>query len=188
MAQQTQDRSRDGGRVFGVILIVLGVMFLLGRLLEASLQNLPWPFFVMAPGLLLFLIGLLIGSQPGEGLAAVGSAALAVGVILYYQDQTQNWASWSYLWALVAPTSIGLGRAVFGLVRGKGEVLEDGLQMAGVGLVILLVLGAFFEYFMNPGAEPLIEGRLLWPILLIVLGVLLLLTQLVRGIWNREKT
>jgi hypothetical protein len=67
-----------------------------------------------------------------------------VGVILLYQSTADHFESWTYAWALVFPTSTGLGRMVYGSLKGREEMVVTGGRSALIGAV-LFVVGAFFR-------------------------------------------
>ena len=71
-------RSRNIVTLVGLLLIVLGVLFLIGRMISVDVERLAWPFFVIVPGVLVFLFSLVRGNQAGERLAMVGSAVTMV--------------------------------------------------------------------------------------------------------------
>jgi len=177
--------SRRGGQVaslvFGAAFILFGLLLLAGQLLHINFLGLLWPFFIIVPGVALFLAALLASGKGGEPLAIFGSIITMVGAILLFQNVTGLWAMWAYAWALIAPTSIGLGLLLWGAVKGRQDKVKEGLNLAGTGLVIFLVAGAFFELVLGVSGFGL--GSLALPLLLIGLGVILVLVNLVR--WLR---
>jgi uncharacterized membrane protein HdeD (DUF308 family) len=70
----------------GLVLIVLGVLFLIGQMINVDVERLAWPFFVIVPGILVFVLALGRRDQAGERLAMVGSAVTMVGTILLFQN------------------------------------------------------------------------------------------------------
>src|SRR5215218_8026947 len=89
----------------GVLLIVVGALFLVGQAVGFELGRFGWPFFVIIPGLALSGVGLATGSPTGERITLLGAAVTMVGVILLYQNTAEHFESWAYAWALVFPTS-----------------------------------------------------------------------------------
>ena len=179
----TRRRPDDAGLVFGLILIVVGGLLLAGRVLHIDifgfLRHLFWPAYIIVPGILLFVLSFVVRSD-GEGLAVVGSIVTAVGLLLFYQNATGHWNSWSYAWALVAPTSFGVGLTIYGAIKGKQKKVKEGLEAAKIGAILFLVGVVFFELILGIGGLGL--GRLGWPVLLIGLG----LYVLVRALFRRE--
>lgn len=175
-----------GGRLaslaFGAAFILFGLLLLVGQLLHIDLGGLLWPFFIIVPGLVLFLAAVLASGKAGEPMAIVGSIIMMIGGILLFQNVTGLWATWAYAWALIAPTSIGLGLLVWGAIKGHPDKVKEGLNLAGVGFVIFLVAAAFFELVIGISGFGL--GPLALPFLLIGLGVLLVIVNLVR--WLRR--
>lgn len=165
--------------VIGAILIGLGIVFLLAQTLRMDFLlawwwgQYIWPLFIIVPGVLLFAFALAVGGNFGEVLAIIGSITTMVGLILFYQATTGHWESWAYAWALIFPTSLGLGQIVYGAIMGRGNMVRVGTRLATTGIVIFLVAAAFFELILDIGGFGL--GRLGLPVLLIGLGLLLLL-------------
>lgn len=174
--------SGKGNVVLGAILILLGLAFFLGQAFDLNLGRIAWPFFVIVPGLTLFVLALVVNGEAGEGMVTAGSIITSVGLLLFYQNLTNHWESWAYAWALVAPTSIGVGQSIYGLLRGPRELVSKGLEMAGVGLAIFLVAGAFFELVIGISGRRFPFGDLVWPLLLIGLGLFMLLRNLLPGL------
>ncbi len=164
--------SNTGNVVIAVILIGLGILFLLRPVFNIDIGHFAWPFFVIIPGIALFVLALSVGDPGGEPLAIVGTAVTVVGLILLFQNTTNQWATWAYVWALVAPTSIGLGLILYGSIKGHPNSVANGARLFKVGLAIFLVGAVFFELVIGLSGFGL--GNLGWPILLIALGVLLL--------------
>lgn len=174
---------KRGNVVLGLLLILVGVVFLVGQFLDIDLGRLAWPLFIIVPGAAVYLASLAMPEEPGKGFSAVGSIVTMVGLILLYQNTFDHFESWAYAWALVAPTSLGLGWIGYGLIRGNRETLDEGLRVAGVGLVMFLVAATFFELVIGISGFRLAWADDLWPILLIALGLILL----VRTFWLRGR-
>ncbi len=101
--------------LFGVILILLGVLALVGNLLlrsgggETLLGLRAWPIFVVAAGLLFCLPPFIFSKVPGlSGLFIPGIPTLTTGILLFLASITSNWSIWAYLWPLEV-ISVGLG-------------------------------------------------------------------------------
>lgn len=176
---------RPGNVLLGGGLVLLGILFLIGELFNIRIGQFIWPFFIMGPGVFLFFLSLMFDEDTGKGLSAVGGIVTMVGLVLFVQNVTGHWASWAYAWALVAPTSVGLGMFAYGLLKGKADIRKEGWDVAKVGLVIFLVAAIFFEFIIGLGGFGL--GRYGWPALLIILGVFLLFRNLSAG-WRRSSS
>lgn len=168
--------SRHSNAIFGGAMIILGIVFLLGQLFDIRVGYFIWPLFVIVPGVFLFLLALSLEVPAGEPLAIVASIITVVGLLLSYQSITGHWESWTYAWALVAPTSPGLGQILYGTLKGRPETVRTGKDLTKVGLIIFAVAAVFFELILGIGGFGL--GRFGWPLLLIALGALLLLRNL----------
>jgi hypothetical protein len=189
MENRETDWSRWAAVALGVLLIAGGGLLLAvqyyGLVLPIDLGSLGWPIWVIAPGVLILVIGLLTPAEPGAGLAIAGSIITMVGLVLAYQASADHFSSWAYAWALVAPGGVGVGMILWGALHLRGGIVRSGLTTLAVGLVLFLLGFAFFEGVLHLGGErglaPL--GRQALPVALIVVGVLLVITRL----WPRPR-
>ena len=169
-------KPRNGSVALGGILIILGGIFLLGQLFDIDVGRYAWPFFIIVPGVLLFIFGLATGGSAGERLTIAGSIVTMTGALLLYQNTFNHFQSWAYGWALVAPTSIGLGQMIFGALKDQPHSVQAGKRLAAIGVSIFLIGAIFFELII--GISGFGVGRLgnyVWPILLIGLGIFVIL-------------
>ncbi len=174
-----------GSALGGILLIALGIVFLLGQLFDIHLGRYLWPLTIIIPGVLLFFGALTLEGETGKALAMVSGIVTMVGVILSLQNLTNLWASWSYAWALVAPTGPGLGMWLLGSIQDRAdraELVRTGKDLVRVGLIIFVVAAVFFELVIGVNGHSL--GSYSLPLLLIVLGIFLLLRNL-RGGWEK---
>lgn len=170
------NRSNSSGTVIGgVFLIGIGILFLLGQFLRFDVWHYLWPLFIIGFGML-FFAGMISGGKSAGPLAIPGSVLTMLGLLFLYQNTFDHWASWAYAWALVAPTGVGIGLIIFGRWSDKPNLYQPGWILMIIGLTIFLVMGAFFELLVGLAgvASP---GRILWPIVLIILGVIILFTR-----------
>jgi hypothetical protein len=167
-------RSRTIVTLAGLVLIVLGVLFLIGQMINVEVERLAWPFFVIVPGILVVFFALAREDQAGERLAMVGSAVTTVGTILLLQNTFNYFQSWAYAWALVFPTSVGIGQIIYGSIKNRADMSATGRQRAVVGIIIFVVLAFFFEFVIGFGGRGIGLGGFGWPVVLIVLGAVLL--------------
>jgi hypothetical protein len=184
MTQNIEQTRSNGGKALGILLIVVGGVFLIGQTLRIDWGHIAWPFFVLAPGVALIALSLAADETAGEPLAMLGAVATVVGLILFYQNMTNRWESWAYMWALVAPTAFGLGQWLHGVTRRRDDKARSGRRVAGVGLVMFLIAAAFFELVIGIGGFGL--GRWGWPVALIALGLALLARSFVSS--GRSRT
>jgi hypothetical protein len=189
MQHRDEPWSRASSLILGLLLIGAGLVFLavqtLGWVLPFDLGRVGWPLYIVAPGMVLLLVGLVMPEEPGAGLAIAGSIVTTTGLVLAYQASTDHFASWAYAWALVAPASVGAGMVLWGVLHLRGGMVRGGLATLGVGLVLFLVGFGFFEGVLNIGGErglaPL--GRQALPVALIVAGGAIIITRL----WPRPR-
>lgn len=163
----------SGNAMLGGILILLGIVFLIGQVFDIHVGGIIWPFFVITPGVLIFLAALAIEDTAGEAMVAVGSIITMVGLVLLFQNVSGYWATWAYAWALIAPTSIGIGHMIYGRLKNRPKLMQSGRELTRVGLTIFVVAAVFFELIIGISGFGL--GGFFWPVLLIILGLFLLL-------------
>ena len=164
----------SGSLILGGSLVALGILFLLGQFLRVDIAGFLWPLIVLGGGLTVLVVALRDDTTTGEGLAIFGSILSAVGLILLYQNVTGHWATWAYAWALVAPTSVGLGKVLYGALKNRPELVQTGARVAATGIGMFLIGLIFFELIIGISGFGL--GPLGWPLALIGLGVLLLVS------------
>lgn len=163
------DRARRSGIAVGAVLIIIGAWLLFVQFVPALRGWFSWPTIIIGVGLLLLVLGILLGEYE---MAIPGCIVGGIGLILYWQNVTGNWESWSYIWALI-PGFAGFGTALAGLLGGDGGQVRGGLWTMLVSAVLFTIFGSLF------GAIGVL-GRY-WPVLLIALGVV----ALVQGLFRR---
>jgi hypothetical protein len=168
--------------LLGAGLILLGILFLAGRyvsfVFDFDIGHYAWPLFIIVPGMLLFMTSFVLERRAGIPVAMFGGMVTTTGGILFVQNVFDLYASWAYAWALIAPTSIGLAKLIYGALRGLGDEVRSGLSMSGVGFAMFVIGGFFFELVIGINGFNFGASWLCWPALLIGLGVILLLTNL----------
>src|SRR5664280_564602 len=170
-----RDHGRQGGALAaGVVLVVVGLAFLAFELLRFDFGRYGWSVYVIAPGVVLLLIGLAIPHEGGLGAAIPGGIITTVGLLLSYQEATGAYASWAYAWALVGPGSVGLTLTLYGLLHRRLDLLDAGLRSAAVGLGLFVGFGLFFENVigLDDGAKTT-ALRDAMPFLAVALGVII---------------
>jgi hypothetical protein len=174
----------DGGgaTALGVLLVVLGGIFLVAQQTGFDLGDIRWPFFVIVPGVVLLVAGLVL--PWGSGMVIGGTVVTTVGLVLLYQDATDHWESWAYAWALVGPAASGVGSALAGVRTGNTPMVRTGLTGALVGLGLFAAGYLFFEGILNISGRALPLPGWVIPAAVIVLG----LGLLVRGLAERRST
>lgn len=153
---------------FGLVLILLGSYFMLMNFFPGLPSLLPasftWPWIVIAIGAALLLLGLVVGAAD---MAIPAFIVGGIGGILLYQNTTGNWASWSYMWALI-PGFVGVGTIVANSIKGNWTELREGLRL-------LFISGVLFVIFSAITGGPNLLGQW-WPVLLIILGVYVIIS------------
>jgi len=171
---EQQKNQRRTNQMLGLLLVILGALFMVGRVFNVPLGQYLWPFILIIPGLL-FFAGMIAGGKAAGPLAVPGSIVTMTGLILLYQSITGAWASWAYIWSLIFPTSIGVGLIISGLWSDTPVLVKNGTRWATVGMIIFLITGAFFELLLNISGTRV--SSLLWPALLIGVGAWMLMRQ-----------
>jgi len=168
------DKRNRTTLVLGSLFVLIGICFMLVNIMPgfAELINITfsWPVIIMLVGAGLLILGLLIGVAE---MAVPAFIVAGIGGILYYQNLSGNWSSWSYLWTLI-PGFSGLGVLaawLFG-ARKKNKV-HDGLDAIGTSLVLFIIFGAIFGAFKQLGPY--------WPVLLIAAGLVIGARALIKG-------
>jgi hypothetical protein len=166
------DANRRSGLVGGLILIMIGAMFLAAQLLPGVRSwyrgEDSWPLIVVGVGVVLLVLAVALRMPP---LAVPGCIVAGIGCILFYQNASGNWQSWAYAWALI-PGFVGAGVLLTGLMEGRDRsALAPNLWLMLFSLVAFVIFGAFLGPWWFLGLGPL--GSY-WPILLVLGGLLIL--------------
>jgi hypothetical protein len=163
------DVQKKSNLALGIVLILLGGLFLVTRLVPGLERVFDWPWIVIGVGAALLLLGLLVG-QPD--MAVPACIVSGIGGILYYQHLTDRWETWSYAWALI-PAFVGVGMLLASVLGSKSTyAYREAIRTIVVGVVLFLVFGSFFGAFTWLGAY--------WPLLLVGAGILILVEGLIK--------
>ncbi len=175
---------RDQRNTAGAILLIgLGVLFLLGQVFGVnfwSMVGFSWPVFVLIPGVI-FLALAFVGDRKMSGFIFPGALVTGTGAILWYQNMTNNWQSWAYIWTLY-PVLLGFALMFNGRRNGKDKEVATGRAFVTYGMIAFLAGAAFFELAIF-GANSALTGWIV-PLALIGVGGYLLLSGQIGG---REK-
>ena len=175
-------RPDRGALMIGGGLVVLGAVLLLGELFGFSFGEFLWPFIFIVPGILIFVSALSLQGGNAEGLAVFGSILTMLGLVFFTQTVFDLWASWAYAWALIAPTSIGLGQMIYGTHKGQESIVRAGRNLVNIGLTIFVVGFVFFELIIGLDGFGLASfGLPAIPIALILIGILILVHALIHA-------
>ncbi len=156
----------------GLVLVLIGAALFAGQMLGIGIEDIGWPFFVIAAGGAILVIGLVVADE--QGMVIGGAITTTVGLVLLYQDQTGRWESWAYAWALVGPAASGLGVLLWGVRSGNAGDIRNGTWgfLGGLGMFAIGFL--FFEGLIGIGGERLALPEWLLPVAVIAIGVVLL--------------
>ena len=158
---------------WGTVLIILGIFFLINQMMPELIgqiigQNFSWPWIIIGIGLIFILIAIITAT--GD-LAVPGSIVGGIGVILNYQSQTGDWASWGYVWTLI-PGFGGVGILLSTIInRGRKKQYAEGFRLLIISGIGFLIFGSIFGVFSWQFSQ-------YWPILLIAYGVWILIRSL----------
>ena len=163
------DTNRRSNIAVGLVLILVGLAFLATRLVPGLEMMFSWPWIVIGVGVALLVIGALTGVPD---MAVPACIVAGIGGILYYQNATGNWATWSYMWALI-PGFVGVGMLLAALMGSRGQhAYRDALRSILTSAVMFLIFGSFFGAFTFLGDY--------WPLLLVGAGVIVLVMGFIK--------
>ena len=170
------DRSHAGALVGGTLLIAFGLLSLAGQLFRNVVNwSYLWPLTIVFFGCL-FFVGMFLGGRQVSGLAVPGTIVTGIGLMLLYQNITSQWESWAYSWTLIV-VLVGAGIYAMGAyARDEGQK-HAGIRVLRIGLILFVVFGAFFEMIFSMDRSLGFRG-LLFPVLLILLGIYLIVRRL----------
>jgi hypothetical protein len=159
--------------IAGVLLVLVGAWFLATQFVPGLGEwfniEFTWPLIIIAVGAFLLVFGLLVGAP---GMAVPACIVGGIGGILYWQNLTQDWDSWAYVWTLI-PGFVGIGTILAGLLgENTRSSVEGGSWLVIISLVLFLIFSSFTSERSWLGPY--------WPILLIVAGVLMIVRILLR--------
>ena len=146
---------RGNNFIWGLLLIGMGIIFLIGNLSRVGMESL-WPVFPLAVGLA-FCVGYFY-DRKNYGLLMPGSILIVVSLLFFYCNFT-DWWHMETLWPvfILAP-AVGFLAMYFGGAKDQGLLIPAGI-LSGVGVVFLFMTSGFGDY---------------WPLFLILAGVLLI--------------
>ena len=166
---------RRGAVIPAVILILLGVYFLLSELgVGIPGWDAIWPVFPFAGGLA-FLGGYVFGQRRDPGQVFVGTAATLVGLVFFFITlgplEYRDLGDWWPVFVLIGGMAFLAQWAAAGF-RDWGALFLAlvALVVGAAGLVVKLEL-------LGPGTRELLPR--LWPVILVVVGLMVFLRALV---------
>jgi hypothetical protein len=165
--------------VLGLLLILVAGWLIATRIFPnlSDLLHLTfeWPMWVVLSGLAILIIGLLVGESDMSVPACI---VAGIGGILYYQNATGDWTSWSYMWTLI-PGFVGIGQILSGIIGGNFvHSLREGLKVIIVSIVLFTIFATIFNAWTIFGSYSLYVPI----VLLFLLGIWFI----VRGVLRRK--
>jgi hypothetical protein len=171
------DKNVRSGIAGGTILILLGVAFLIFRMVPDLIGIISWPFIVIGVGAA-FLVLAVVTWTPG--LAVPGCIVAGIGGILYWQHFTGRWDTWAYMWTLI-PGFVGVGIFISELLEGKpAKALVEGGWPILISIVLFFLFGSFLGNIPWSGTY--------FAVALIVIGVLIIVRPLIKIGGKKEGT
>ena len=171
------DKRNRTQLALGVLLILAAAWLVIDQVEPAWTEWLQltfaWPVWIMLSGAALLLIGLVVGNTE---MAVPACIVAGVGGILYYQNLTGDWSSWSYMWALL-PGCGGFGNLLAALIG--GNLKQEGrhaINTIFVSLILFVLFAAIFGglEILGPYKEFTLIG------LLFIFGLWLIIRGLLR--------
>ena len=163
------NRSNAGTLIAGAALILFGLLALAGQVFRVVDWGALWPFIIVAFGAL-FFVAMFAGGKQTAAFAIPGSIISGIGLILLFQTITGHWESMSYFWTLII-MFVGTGIYIMGWYSGDANQKRSGFGVMKVGFLLFIIFGAFFEMIFSS------FGNLIFPVLLILLGIYLVLSR-----------
>jgi len=166
------NRSNLGSLVAGAVLIGIGLISLAGQFLRGSgFWGMIWPFFVIGLGAV-FFVGMFGAGKSAAGLAIPGTIITVVGLMLFLQNLSGHWESWSYGWTVII-MAVGLGIYIMGWYGENPSQRQSGLGLIKLGAILFIIFGAFFEMIFNSFSF----SKYVFPAALILIGAYLIIVR-----------
>jgi hypothetical protein len=145
------------------------------RLFEGTrFWGMVWPLIIIGFGAM-FFVGMFVAGKSYAWLAIPGSIVVTNGLMLFLQNLTGNWETWSYSWTVIL-MSIGAGIFIMGAWQGNESRRRAGLRVFEIGAILFVIFGAFFEMLFSIGAPASLRGYI-FPIGMILLGSYLVIRR-----------
>ncbi|HET9085614.1 MAG TPA: hypothetical protein VFN41_14550 [Candidatus Limnocylindrales bacterium] len=172
-AVSTQTHHRRNPIVAGIVLITIGAitwaMNATGTDPSSWLGGSGWTLFILIPGMVLFIGGLLAQDEPADGLTIAGSIIMTIAAMLFAMDRTGHYEAWAYAWTLI-PGAAGIGVLLRGFQTDDQHKIRAGSRLIAISLVMFALGAVFFETIFQTGTVPFaVDG--FWPVLLVIAGV-----------------
>lgn len=182
LSTRIPSQADRGALILGGGLLLMGIILLLGRILSIPFGDFMWPFIFIIPGALVFLSALASDSSSGEGLSILGAILTTLGLVFLAQQVTGLWASWAYIWALIAPTSIGVAQMAYGTRKKRDTIVVSGKKLIKLGLFMFAIGFVFFELIIGISGFGISNlGLPALPVLMVFIGVVILVRALIKN-------
>ena len=160
-----------GSMITGILLVLLGIIFLLAQLFDNWFISDYWPFFLIAGGLIFYGAYFTRTQKPAgyEGMLFPGTYLVLLG-LLFLLANIIGWYSMRYLWpTFVLAVALSLGAMyLFGPKEpeSKRKDLYSGIKVLFIISVVLYLIAA--------------GGLYLWPLALIIIGLWIIIKGLTK--------
>jgi hypothetical protein len=161
-----------GSIIGGVLLIAFGLLALASQLFRGfNFWGTFWPLILIGIGIV-FFAGMFAAGRSGGGLAIPGAIFSGIGLMMFFQNLTNHWESWSYGWTVIV-MSVGVGIYIAGWWATSESQKQAGIRVFTIGLILFVIFGAFFEMiFQSSGL-----AQIIFPLALVALGAYLIFTR-----------
>lgn len=158
--------SLQSKRFWGIILLAIGAYGILNHFFDFNFFRIGrlWPIFVLVPGLI-FEWG-YFSTRRAPGLLVPGGILTTLGLLFFFETST-NWFFAGYTWPIyIFAPAVGLFQLYLYGGHPKPLLIPIGiLTVIAATCFSTTVLGRIF-FFIN--------GSIVWPITLVILGVIIL--------------
>ena len=149
---------------------VIAAIGLIGLgLMSVMSLSLLWPMIILLPGLVMLSIALFGGRAGAAAMAIPGMLVAGLGGLLFIQNWTGYWESWSYAWTLFG-VFLGMGFMLLGQRLEDRTLHAVGKWFVNGGLIAFAGFAFFFEMIIGIGSG----GGTLGAVIMVGLGLFLL--------------
>jgi hypothetical protein len=160
---------KRGNLIWGIFLILIGLVLLIGNLSQVGMEIL-WPVFPLTVGLS-FWIG-YVHDRKNHGLLMPGSILVVVSLLFFYCNLF-GWWHMETLWPIfIMAPAVGFIAMYFGGKKERGLLIPAGILFS-LGIIFLFVSSGLGDY---------------WPVFLIIAGLLLIVSQRFNQKKNHQQT
>jgi len=164
-------RLSTGQLITGILLIILGAIFLFAQFLGSWFISDFWPFFLVVGGMIFFAAYFARAEKPvgHEGLLFPGTYLIVLGALFLLMNLI-GWHNMRYLWpTFVLGVPISMGVMYKFAAGGSDKRRKDILSSIKVLAIISFVL-----YLITAG------GVRLWPLILILIGLIIIIKGFIK--------